>query len=274
MAAQSIASRRTRRPHEPEPNDAVLERALQFSDWAKRNIIGIAIAAVAVFLVLGGLLWYRTNEERQTEEAAIAFLQLEQAVQSGDETIAMRSLETFIGEHGDTPYGDEARVLLGQIHVRTNQPTQAITLLQPIADRMNDSPVGPQAALLLASAQEAAGQTAEAIQTYLTVGTEADTEFRRQEGMVGAALLRQATGDYAGAAEIFQQLIDETEENSFDRSVYEMRYTEAAALAASPPSQIPEAAPATPAPAAPATQPADAPVVTPSAEPAAPPPAQ
>jgi predicted negative regulator of RcsB-dependent stress response len=231
MAAQSIA-RRPKRPQQAEPDDLILARVLEAAEWTRRNAILVGATVATLVVVIAGLFWYRWNVERQREDAAIAFLQVEQAVLSGDQGIAAQQLQDFLQQHSDTPYGDEARVLLGQVHLRAGRNTEAIAALQPVADRMDDSVVGAQAGLLLASAQVAAGQQEEAIETYLEVGEEADTQFRRREGLTGAALLMQEGQDYAGAVEIFQQLVDMTEEGSADRLIYEMRLAEAQALAA------------------------------------------
>jgi predicted negative regulator of RcsB-dependent stress response len=230
MAAQSIASR-PRRPQQAEPDDVVLARALQFTEWARKNAVIVVVSAVVLVVLIGGLLWYRANQAQELETAAIEFLQVEQAVLSGDEGIATQQLQVFVQEHSDTPYGDEARVLLAQVHLRGERAAEAIEVLTPVANRIGDSPVGPQAALLLASAQEAGGDTEAAIATYLRVADEAELEFRQQEGLMGAALLRQESGDWAGAAELYRRLLEMTEEDSPQRSTLEMRLAEAEAKA-------------------------------------------
>jgi len=230
MAAQSIASR-PRRSQQAEPDDVVLARALQFTEWAKKNVVIVVVSAVVLVALIGGLLWYRANRAQQLENAAIDFLQVEQAVLSGDEGIATQQLQQFIQQHSDTPYGDEARVLLAQVHLRGGRAAEAIEVLTPVANRIGDSPVGPQAALLLASAQEAAGDREAAIQTYLRVADEAEFEFRQQEGLMGAALLRQENGDWAGAAELYRRLLEMTDEDSPQRATIEMRLAEAEARA-------------------------------------------
>lgn len=230
MAAQSIASR-PRRPQQTEPDDIVLARALQFADWAKKNIVIVTAAGVLTVLLVGGLFWYRANQTRRMEEAAVAFLPVEQAVLAGEETTAARELQLFIQRHGDTPYGDEARLLLGQVHLRGNRPAEAIEAVRPVAAEIGDSPVGAQAGLLLAAAQEAAGQTQEAIQTYLQVADEAETELRQEEALSAAALLRELGGDHAGAAELYRRLV-EMNEGTPDEPLFQMRLAEAEAQAA------------------------------------------
>ncbi|MEX0912771.1 MAG: tetratricopeptide repeat protein [Gemmatimonadota bacterium] len=229
MAAQSIASRPRRQ--QTEPDDAVLARALQFSEWARRNMVIVVVSAVAIVVLVGGLLWYRADQARQLEEAAIAFLQVEQAVMSGNESLAAQELQLFIQRHGGTPYSEEARVLLGQVFVRGDRAAEAVEVLEPVASELNSSPVGVQAALLQAAAYQAAGDTQAAIETYLEVGEEAEEQFRREEGLVGAALLMQEEGNWAGAAELYARLVEMSEPGSMNRSMFEMRLAEAEARA-------------------------------------------
>ncbi|MQA92403.1 MAG: tetratricopeptide repeat protein [Gemmatimonas sp.] len=230
MAAQSIASR-PRRPQQAEPDDAILARVLQFTEWARRNVVIVVGVVVALAVLIGGLLWWRADRAQRLENAAIEFLQVEQAVLSGDEGIATQQLQVFIQEHSGTPYADEARVLLAQVHLRGDRAAQAIEVLTPLAAQMDDSPVGVQAALLLASAQQAAEDDEAAIQTYLNVADESEVVFRQQEALVGAALLRQESSDWAGAAELYRRLVETTEEGSTQRAVFEMRLAEAEAQA-------------------------------------------
>jgi predicted negative regulator of RcsB-dependent stress response len=228
MAAQSIASRPKRRP-QTEPDDVVLARALEFSEWARKNVMLISVLGVAVVVLVGGFFWYRTDQARRLENAAVAFLQVEQSMFVGDDAMAQRDLQLFIQQHGGTPYAEEARVMLGQVHLEGGRPQEAMEVLRPVADRLDRSPVGVQAALLLAAAQEAAGQPAAADETYLRVADRAEMEYRRQEALIGAALLREQAGNHAGAAEIYRRLVATAEPGTPDRLMFEMRLAEAEA---------------------------------------------
>jgi predicted negative regulator of RcsB-dependent stress response len=230
MVAQSIASR-PKRPQQTEPDDIVLARALQFTEWARKNIVIVAGAAVVLLVLIAGLIWWRMDRAQRLENAAIEFLQVEQAVLSGEQSIATQELQLFVQEHSGTPYADEARVLLAQVHLRSDRTAEAIDVLNPVVERMTDSPVGVQAALLLASAQQAADDPDAAIATYLRIADESDLVFRQQEALVGAALLRQQANDWAGAAELYRRLVETTEEGTPERSVFEMRLAEAEAQA-------------------------------------------
>lgn len=230
MVAQSMA-RRSKRQQQVEPDDVVLARAIEYTEWARQNIRLVAGVAIALAVLLTGFFWYRADQARRLDRAAIDYLQVEQAALSGNDAIAARDLDQYIRQHEGTPYADEARLLLAQVHLRGERVDEAIAAARPVADRLESSPVGAQAALLVAAAQQQAGDFDGAVATYLQVGERAEEGFRRQEGLMGAALLRSQTDDHAGAAELYRRLVSLNEEGSSERAMFEMRLAEEEALA-------------------------------------------
>lgn len=229
MVAQSTA-RRPRRAQKVESDDALLTKAIEITEWVRRNSGVVIGVAVALIVAAGAFLWYRADQNRRLDEASIAFLQVEQSTFVGDDAMATRDLQEFIQRHDGTPYADEARVLLAQVHLRENRAQEAITILQAVPSNP-DSPVGPQAGLLLATAQASAGDRQAAIASYLRVADSAESPFRQQEGLIGAALLRSEAGDHAGAAELYRRLVALQEAGSQDQALFEMRLAEEEALA-------------------------------------------
>lgn len=228
MATQSVASR-SRRP--ADADDVVVGRALEVADWARKNARAIVIAVVALFVLVGGLLFLRILRAQNLERAATAYLQLQQQVAVNPQG-ATQALSAFVQAHDGTPYADEARLHLAAQHLQAGQPRQAIPVLQPLAAELGDSPLAGQAGLLLATAQSAAGDRNAALQTYLRVADQAELGFQKQEALANAALLREEANDFAGAAELYARLAEEAPEGSLERSVFEMRRAEAAARAA------------------------------------------
>lgn len=227
MAAQSTVSP-TRRPKGvTDADDIFIARTLQFSAWARRNARLVIAAAVIALVLIAGAVYYRWDQANRLERAATEFMFLEQTAASGNVALATRDIQQFIQRFDGTPYADEARVLLGQIHMQQGEPQQAVEALRDLPGRIRRSPVGAQGALLLGSAQAAAGDMAAAVATYTRVADEALLDFVREEALNSAALLREQAGDYTRAAELYRQLIGMTEEGSFQRSLYEMRLAEA-----------------------------------------------
>src|SRR5680860_1115330 len=112
MSAQS-ASRSRRKRNDSEPDDIVLARALQFSQWARKNAIMVIAGAVLAAVLIGGAIYYRMYRQDRQAQAATEYLQLEQTAASGNAALAERDLTSFIARFDGTVYADEARLLLG-----------------------------------------------------------------------------------------------------------------------------------------------------------------
>ncbi|HEV2145850.1 MAG TPA: tetratricopeptide repeat protein [Longimicrobiaceae bacterium] len=230
MASPSVASRTRNTSRGPDNDDIVMARAIQFSEWARRNAKIVIAVSVAALIVVGGLFYYRIYREQRAERAAVQLSQVEQTVASGNATLALRDLGDFSRRFGGTVEADQARLMQARLHLEANEPAKAVAVLQ----EMGEGPrtvVGAQGGLLLAAAHNQAGNRQAAIDAYLRVADAAQLDYLRQEALEGAALLRQQAGDFAGAAELYRRLLGTTEEGSFQRSVYEMRLAEAEARA-------------------------------------------
>lgn len=229
MSAQSVASR-SRQPNRSAPDDVVLARALEFSNWARANIRIIVSVAVIAAVAIGALLVYRTQQADREQRAAAEFMQLEATMQSGNAALATRDLQGFMNRYDGTEYAKEARLLLARVHLQEGKAADAVRVLGPVSGEA-ESPLGAQATLLRAAAQQAAGQREAAIASYLQVADQAELGYLQQDALASAAALRVEASDFAGAAELYRRLIETVEEGSLQRSVYEMRLAEAEAQA-------------------------------------------
>jgi predicted negative regulator of RcsB-dependent stress response len=231
MSAQTTVPR-ARKQQRVEPDDVVLARALEFSNWARANIKLVVGGAVVILAVVAALLWWRADQAERQERAAMEFLQLEQTVASGNAELAARDLEQFTQRFAGTDYAEEATVMLGSLRLQTGHPAAAIEAVEELAARPDRSLLAANAAMLLAAAQHAAGQTDVAIATYLRVAETAEMDFQRVEALASAARLRSESGEHAGAAELYARAVELSDAGSTDRTVYEMRRAEAEARAA------------------------------------------
>lgn len=227
MASPSVASSRTRNTASTvSDDDVVMVRALQLSEWARRNArVVIGVSAIAIVAVLA-YLFYGYQKRQSEERASIAFSQVEQTALSGNATLAQRDLTTFIRRFDGTVQADQARLLLAKVHLDAGKAREAVTVLQAV-DEGPGTPVGAQGAMLLGAAQNQAGNRQAAIASYLRVAEAAELEYQQEAALAEAALVRQQGGDFAGAAELYRRLMGMAEEGSFDRSLYEMRLAEA-----------------------------------------------
>lgn len=232
MAAPQPAVSRKKPTALAGSDDQFAARAIEFTDWARTNIRLIVGVVVALALIVGGLLYYRTYRAAREERAAVEFARVEQTAASGNLPLATRDLQAFVRRYAGTSYGEEAALALAQLHLSQDSAAKAVEVLAGATDRIDDSAVGPQSALLLAAAQQAAGRPDDAIRSYLAVGEEAELEMYRVQGLQNAAILRFEQGDFAGAAELYRRLVEMQEEGTMDRQLYEMRLAEAEARAA------------------------------------------
>ena len=113
-----------------------------------------------------------------------------QAAAFGDTATAKVELAQYVESFGNTVYGDEARLLLGQIYLESGQTDQAVTLLQDAADL--SKPIGVQVAILLGKAHEQKGDLKAAEEAYLRVADRSPLDFQ-----IRAALEALGEGGYA-----------------------------------------------------------------------------
>ena len=231
MAAQPAASRKKPSAYAGS-DDAFTARAIEFTDWARKNIRMIIGVVVALTLLVGGLIYYRMYKSAREERAAVEFANVEQTAASGNLPLATRDLQAYVRRYEGSSYGDEATLALAQVYLSQDSAAKAVEVLAGATDRIDDSVVGPQMALLLGAAQQGAGNVDAAIQSYLAVADEAELEMYQVQGLQNAAILRAEKGDFAGAAELYRRLVELQEEGSMDRQLYEMRLAEAEARAA------------------------------------------
>lgn len=226
MASPTAAPRSKQSPGAAGSDDVVLARALEFTAWARQNARAVIAVAVVAAVVVGGLLWYSFSRAQAAEKAAIQYMQVERTLAAGNPTLAERELTDFIGRFSGSVEADQARLALGRLHLEAGKPQEAVTVLQNVGAGL-DTPLGAQGAMLLAAAQNQAGNRDAAVATYLRVADETDTQYYAEEALQEVALLREAAGDFAGAAQAWRRLVEMTEAGSFQRSVYEMRLAEA-----------------------------------------------
>lgn len=220
-----------RRLHQQKTSDdAVTERLLQFFVWAKKNtrIIGGALAVIVV-AVLATTYSVKMREARHAESMR-RLNEVRQTAYSGNYALALRDLETFISQFSGTSAADEARILMAQVSLEEGQPEQALEAVAPLARKLN-APLGASAAMLMATAHEVNGNGAEAIATYLRIADGAPLSYQRREAIELAARLSEEIGDHTQAIELYQRLVEQTEENSPERGLAEMRLAEARARA-------------------------------------------
>jgi predicted negative regulator of RcsB-dependent stress response len=223
------ASSKHKPEEKKEAEDVFVEKVLQATKWAKANTQFLVFAGVVIVVVVAGTMYYGAWRDSQTDRAVAQLEQLQQSVTFGERESAKASLVQFIEAFGGTPFELEARLILGQVLLEDQTPEEAVEALAPAVREMDSHPVGIQAAFLMAAAYEEAGRLDEAERMFLRISNTAELTFQIREAVSGAARVRMLRENYAGAAELYQEVLDDMEADDPERSYWAMRLAEASA---------------------------------------------
>ncbi len=220
--------RSTRHDSSVTSDDAFVATTLEATNWATKHQ-GMLLAGIAVVVVLGiGAVYVRGVRATEAQEAAGQLETLHRRLEAGDLAGVRGDLEVFLQNFDGSPFADEARMTLGQVTADLGDADAAVAILEPAA-RDIGSPLGAQAAGLLAAVYEEAGNLEAAEGLYLRLADRAEMSFQVRDALADAARLRRQQGDYAGAVELYDRILDDMDEDDFARDGVEMRRAEAAA---------------------------------------------
>ena len=209
-----------------DPNeDAFTSAILRLVDWVRENAQTVLIGGVVAVVIAVGAIYVQRSRANELDRAAADFEAVQNAVASGDPAQAIGEVNAYIERFGKTSYADEARILLGQLHLEQGDPTQAIAALEsPARDLASDA--GVQAALLLGVAYEEAERWSDAIGLYERIRSRAALQFQKDEA--GESLVRAhlAAGDTAAAIATLDSLIESLQGDDFARASFEMKAAE------------------------------------------------
>lgn len=224
MASPSSVAR-TRRPNvHADPDDAMSVRAAEWLDWAQKNARLIIGAGVVLALAAAGFFYYRWYKQDQASRAAAQYTQVSAtAAQAGLQGV--KPLEDFVRQYDGTNEADEARLALAGIYLDANQPQKALPYAQEVAG--SGGPLSFQGRMIQGAVQARTNQRDAAIATFLGAAEDAELLYQRMEARDEAAQLREMAGDWKGAADVYRQMIEDTEEGSADRAFLQMRLAEA-----------------------------------------------
>ncbi len=225
MAKRHPSRRRFAEQRPEDPDDLFVARMVEFTTWASKNN-QMLILLVVVLAVFGwGIVYYVGFRDTQLEAATEELETIQNTVAFGDALTARAELATFLDRRAGSPSAGEARLLLAQLHLDDEQALQAITVLEAGESSLR-VPVGVQIQTLLAKAHEAAEHLEVAERIYLRVAEGAELDFERLEALDDAARLRAVQGNWGGAAQLYQQLLDTIDERDPSRGLYELRLAE------------------------------------------------
>jgi predicted negative regulator of RcsB-dependent stress response len=182
-------------------------------DWVRaqvrENAPAVLLAAVVVF---GGLMGWRWWQERQDAARVLAgshYLQMVQALESGDHTQAMTALGQLERDSAGSAYADQGKMLAARVYVEDGELDKAARELAAVAQQSKDHDLVMIARMRLARVQIAQGSADAALATLGTADAGAfagryhevrgDAYFAKGDKVQALAEYRSAQTGSAGA---------------------------------------------------------------------------
>jgi predicted negative regulator of RcsB-dependent stress response len=217
-----------RRPEEKKEvvEDAFVDKTLEVVRWSKANSQILLLGAIVLVVVFAGVFYYRSYRASVQEQAVAQLEQVHSIVSFGERESAKAELYQYLERFEGTSYALEARLMLGQVLLESDESEEAVEVLAPAVRVMERDPLGIQAAFLMAAAYEELDRIEEAERLLLRVARAAELSFQVREALSTAARLREGAGNFAGATQLYEQLLDTLEEGDPNRSYWEMRLAE------------------------------------------------
>jgi tetratricopeptide (TPR) repeat protein len=215
-----------RAPQTPQDqDDSFVAGVINFSEWARTRRQALTLLGVAVALLVAGGIYYVNFRRSLTIQAVNRLEEIHQTISLSAFEDAKTQLSTFLDSFQGTDQAREAVILLARLHLESGDAPVAISVLER-ADVGFRDPIGIQANSLLARAYEIQGRWPEAEDTYLEVADRAEFDFQIREAFSSAARARRRQQDLAGAAELYERILESFEEDDPDRGLYELRLAE------------------------------------------------
>jgi TolA-binding protein len=195
-------------PHAHIGSDAG-DRAVE---WVAHHQRQLTIGAVAIVLLGFGVWFTRETQIRKQEFAARELSQARVAAGAGNFQLAASDLTRIIASYGNTPAGQEAVILLANVHMQQQQPGLAVAELQDFLDGGPQREFVAAAAGLLGSALEEMGDLGRAADAYSQAVEATPYGLIRADHLLNVARVAWAMGDTTRAAAAFERVIEENED--------------------------------------------------------------
>ena len=181
------------------------ERAVQ---WVQHHKTRLTLGVATLFLVGGGAWFARAAQVRREAFSERELSQARLAANSGNLQLAASDLGRIISSFGGTPAGQEAVVILANVHLQQQQPELAVTELRNLLSQGPAAQFRGPASALLGAALEDMGRNDEAADAFEQAA--ADTPYDLISGQYRLDHGRNAAlaGDTTRAAAAYEAIID------------------------------------------------------------------
>ena len=184
----------------------------QAVEWMTHHRRQLTIGAVTLFLVGGGVWFSQAAQVRKQEFAARELSQARIAAGAGNFQLAASDLNRIIGTYGRTPAGQEAVLLLANVHMQQGQAALAVAELQNFLNGGPQREFVAPAAGLLGSAWEELGDFKQAADAYERAADAIRYAMIRSQYLIDLARAASTGGDTARAASAYQRVIDDDDD--------------------------------------------------------------
>ena len=177
MSKRHPASRRAYEQSSDDPDDLFIAKILEVGNWARANQQAMTVLGVLVAIAIAGAVYYVGYRNTLAQQAAEQLESVHQSIALQDTEGAKNELITFLERFSGTAYEGEARLLLGDLYLQTEDPQQARQVLEPLGGSPRD-PIEFQGAALLGAAYEQEGRLDDAEATYLRIADRSELDFQ------------------------------------------------------------------------------------------------
>ncbi len=204
-----------------------IEQWERVKQWLKENGAWIVAGVLLGVGLLYGWDWWQDRVTTRAQTAAARYSDVLEALQRNDRTRAQQLVDNLGKDYDETPYVDQAKLLIARADVGSGKLDDAARQLQEVATGADDQELRRVARLRLARVQLMQKKPDEALAT-LGQG-EAGAFAPAYEEVRGDALL--AKGDSAGALAAYRKAAESTEPGLVDQSLLQLKINELAAAA-------------------------------------------
>ncbi len=184
------------------------DRAVQ---WVVHHQRRVMVVAATAFLIAGGVWFTQSARVRRETFAARELSQARGAAESGNLQLAASDLGRIITTYGKTGAGQEAVILLANVHLRQSQPELAVSELRDLLSRGVEPHLRGPAAGLLGTALEEMGRFREAADAFEQAADNIPYGFIRGPFLMDLARTAAAGGDTGRAAATYEAIIADDE---------------------------------------------------------------
>ncbi len=147
------------------------EQAEQLRNWLRENWIWLVAGVALTLSGYYGLRWWESREASRSIEAGERLSAMLDAIGSGKREEGLRIAAEVTGEYADTPYADQATLVLARLDVDSGNLASAGTRLEMVAQDSKDPDLRVVARLRLARVQLAEGRYDDALKSLDAVAT-------------------------------------------------------------------------------------------------------